>query len=98
MGRDKFFFLAWKGRMLAVHFVEPEGSAVPEKPMTVKKLFLELFTHLRYLESWNRVFKGREVSFKWLCFRVLTGNEIERLKIAGVEPFHFEPYTGYSSN
>lgn len=98
MGRDKSFFLAWKGRMLAVHFVEPEDFRGPEKPMAVKKMFLELFSHLRYLESWDRVFKGREISFKWLSLRRLADTEIEILKAAGVEPFRFEPYTDYSSN
>lgn len=97
MGRNEVFLLAWKGRVLAVNFVEPDGSAGPEGSITVKKIFLELFSHLRRLESWDRIFKGREVSFKWLSFRRFSGPQIEILKEAGVEPFFFEPDGDYSS-
>jgi hypothetical protein len=98
MGRDALFLLAWKGRVLAVHFVEPDESAGPEEPMAVKELFLELFSHLRRLESWDRIFKGREVLFKWLSFRSFSDRQIEVLKEAGVDPFICQPDDGFSSN
>ena len=98
MGRNESFLLAWKGRVLGVYFVEPEGSTGPEKPMAVKKMFLELFSHLRNLASWERVFRGREVSFNWLSSRRFSDSQIEILGQAGIEPFFFQPDSDNSSS
>jgi hypothetical protein len=98
MGRYKLFFLAWKGHQVQVYFVEPDSGIEPEKASGVKELFLELFSNLRRLETWDRVFKGREVSFRWLAFRLVPEGQGQILKEAGVEPFFFELEDGSALN
>ena len=89
IGQDSLFLLAWKGRRVELVFVdllERLGEAtIPE----VREEFLNLLSRLCKRARWKRIFKGRDVLFKWLVLEGISERGRRILRLVGVEPFPF---------
>jgi hypothetical protein len=86
------FLLAWKGRQVEVVFADRKRSAGKAGPGAVKKEFMDLLGHLCRDPRWGRVFRGRDVIFKWMMFQEPTREECQVLEMSGVEPFEFSRF------
>ncbi len=91
-GAGALFLLAWKAGGVRVLFVDLKSRLPEMSPAGVKEEFLLLLSHLRRRPQWDRIFKGRDVSFQWLMLVEATREECRTLELAGVEPFCFLDY------
>jgi hypothetical protein len=87
------FLLAWKGKQVEIIFLDLTGGIEKTSEADVKEEFLNLLSHLCRWSQWERVFKGREVLFKWLAWASFSHAQRRILEMAGVEPLEFSRFS-----
>ncbi len=84
-------FFSWLGKAKGSKSIFLDFTRFIQKTseLEVKEEYLNLISHLCRWSQWERVFKGRDVLFKWLAWDVFSNEERHVLEMAGVEPFEF---------
>lgn len=87
LDRGSVFLLAWKGKEVQVVFVDLKNILRQARAADAKEEFLILLSYLIRQSNWERIFKGREVLFKWMTLEEPSDEGRKILTEAGVEPF-----------
>jgi hypothetical protein len=91
MGPQELFLLTWKGRQVQVYYADLTGQIRVQKSKAIRESFLNFLSHLNRLPQKDDIFKGREMSFRWLLLEAPSASGREILREAGVEVFLFRP-------
>ena len=86
------FLLAWKGKRVEIILLDLTGHIQKTSEVEVKEEYLNLLSHLCRWSQWDRIFKGRDVLFKWLAWEDFSNAERHILEMAGVEPLEFRSF------